>query len=207
MQKLPLDLYLDQNVVAISRNLLGKVLMTRLYCPLQNKSVTTGGIIVETEAYKAPEDKASHAYGNRRTARTETMFSAGGIAYVYLCYGMYDLFNVVTGPKDTPHAVLIRAIQPLIGEKHMLLRRNMLARKANFCAGPGTLTRSLGITREHNSTSLTGKQIWLEDHKIKIAKPEILATPRIGIAYAEDYVEKPWRFVWTAPRAAQDAIS
>lgn len=194
-KKLPLSFYQDPDVVALSRELLGKVLLTRLFCPLQNKVITTGGIIIETEAYKGPEDKASHAYGNRRTPRTETMFAAGGVAYVYLCYGMHNLFNIVTGSKDVPHAILIRAIAPCIGIEHMLQRRNMQQQMPNLTAGPGTLTKALGITREHDNIKLNSKQIWVEDHNLPIARGAIQATPRIGINYAKEYINKPWRFV------------
>lgn len=195
MPKLTLDFYQREDVIAISRELLGKVLMTRFACPNTGKLVTTGGIIIETEAYCAPEDKASHAYNNRRTKRTETMFCAGGVAYVYLCYGIHSLFNVVTGYKDLPHGVLIRAIQPIIGIEQMLERRKQKTITKTLTSGPGVLTAALGITTAHDQTLLTGRDIWIEDQGIKINEDKILATPRIGIGYAQDFVLKPWRFL------------
>lgn len=195
MRKLTTEFYQRTDVVQIARDLLGKVLITKIDCGRFNKPVTTGGIIIETEAYKGPEDKASHAYGNRRTARTETMFSAGGVTYVYLCYGLHNLFNVVTGAVDQPHAVLIRAIQPVIGVEYILKRRNKLKVDKTLSAGPGTLTTALGISRIHNATILSGNKIWIEDQDVKIKSSEIIATPRIGINYAQEYISKPWRFL------------
>lgn len=188
MNKLAKSFYLDKDVVALSRSLLGKVVVTNFAGKI------TSGMIVETEAYCAPEDKASHAYNNRRTARTETMFAAGGIAYVYLCYGIHHLLNVVTGPKDTAHAVLIRALQPLDGIDLMLQRRKMLQPKFNLTAGPGVLTQALGVNKLHNGACLLTSDLWLEDRNIKIPSKDIVAAPRIGIAYAEEFIHKPWRF-------------
>lgn len=185
---LPLEFYTREDVVKISQELLGKVLITNL-------DVTTAGIITETEAYCAPEDKASHAYNNRRTKRTETMFSLGGISYVYLCYGIHSLFNVVTGPKDLPHAILIRAIQPIIGMQHMLKRRNLKKMQPNLAAGPGTLSVALGINTLHNGESLVGNRIWIEDQGIKIARNQIISGPRVGVGYAKEYASMPWRFM------------
>jgi DNA-3-methyladenine glycosylase len=193
--KLPVDFYQRQDVLQISRELLGKVLCTRLNDGSQDKPITTAGIIIETEAYRAPEDKASHAYNARRTKRTETMFAAGGVAYVYLCYGIHSLFNIVTGPKDTPHAVLIRSIHPIKGIPHMLKRRKQTILKANLASGPGVLCSALGINTVHDRSDLTGTAIWVEDHGYDIRSKNIITTPRIGISYAEEYVDLPWRFV------------
>jgi len=194
-KKLPLDFYRREDVLAISRELLGKVLFTNLDDGRKEGPITTAGVIIETEAYRAPEDKASHAYNDRRTKRTEVMFAAGGVSYVYLCYGIHSLFNVVTGPKDTAHAVLVRAIHPIIGIEHMLKRRNQNTLKSNLTSGPGVLSNALGINTFHNSTDLTGADIWIEDHGYVISSKDIIATPRIGIAYAKEYVDLPWRFV------------
>jgi DNA-3-methyladenine glycosylase len=194
-QKLTLDFYQRQDVIQISRDLLGKVLMTRIKCSITGELVTTGGIIVETEAYCGPEDKASHAYGNKRTQRTEAMFAAGGVAYVYLCYGIHYLFNVVTGVRDLPQAVLIRAIEPLIGIDFMLKRRKQQILSPKITAGPGILSSALGITKDYNHFDLTGEHIWLEDHNFKISDHNILATPRIGIEYAQEFKLMPWRFI------------
>lgn len=153
--------------------------------------------ITETEAYWAPEDQASHAKNNRRTARTEVFYAAPGTAYVYLCYGIHELFNVVTGPEETPHAVLIRAVQPLAGTEKMLERRNMKILKPHLTAGPGVLSKALGISRAHNGVNLleSDGELRLEVNGPPVEASEIVATPRIGINYAgAPWVEKPWRF-------------
>jgi len=180
--------YQSEDVVNIARNLLGKTILT------QWNGQETSGIICETEAYKGAEDKASHAWNNRRTQRTETMFEAGGIAYVYLCYGIHHLFNVVTGPEDVPHAVLIRAIQPVRGIEHMLLRRNMSVVRSNLCAGPGTLSKALGIEKKHNGLDLQKSKIQILDTGIEIPENEIQCNTRIGVEYAGADALYPWRF-------------
>lgn len=186
--KLSADFYLNNNVIEIAQNLLGKVLYTN------KDGIITAGIIVETEAYKGIEDKASHAYGGRRTNRTETMYNHGGIAYVYLCYGMHHLFNVVTSVQDEPHAVLIRAVEPLIGLEIMLERRMMDELKSNLTSGPGSVAKALGIDKNLNAKNLKDNQIWIEDHDIYYSEDEIIASSRIGIAYAQEHALLPWRF-------------
>ncbi|SER20872.1 DNA-3-methyladenine glycosylase [Pedobacter rhizosphaerae] len=180
--------YLNEDVIFLAQDLLGKVLFTQI------AGEVTAGIIVETEAYFGVNDKASHAYGGRRTARTETMYSEGGIAYVYLCYGMHHLFNVVSSVKDEPHAVLIRAIEPLVGKEIMEQRRNMVVTKAAISSGPGSAAKALGIDRSFNAKNLTGDEIWIEDQGLKYADDEIIASPRVGIAYAKEHALLPWRF-------------
>lgn len=175
-------------MVSLAKDLLGKVLFTRI-----NNEITAG-IIVETEAYFGVKDKASHAYGGRRTNRTETMYSPGGIAYVYLCYGMHNLFNVVSSVIDEPHAVLIRAIEPLIGIDIIEERRKMPHSKGAISAGPGSAAKALGISREFNGKDLTGEEIWIEDQEIKYSDNEVAAVPRVGIAYAKEHALLPWRF-------------
>lgn len=186
--KLSPEYFLNEDVVALAKDMLGKVLYTQI------DGEITAGIIVETEAYFGIKDKASHAYGGRRTNRTETMYSEGGVSYVYLCYGMHHLFNVVTSVKDDPHAILIRAIVPLIGIDIMELRRNMPAAKSAISSGPGSAAKALGIDRTFNAKDLTGNEIWLEDQGIKYQEHEIAATPRVGIAYAQEHAILPWRF-------------
>ena len=186
--KLSSQYFLNEDVVALAKDMLGKVLFTCI------DGEITAGIIVETEAYFGIKDKASHAYGGRRTNRTETMYSEGGVSYVYLCYGMHHLFNVVTSVKDDPHAVLIRALTPLIGIEVMEARRNMPATKAAISSGPGSAAKALGIDRTFNAKDLTGNEIWLEDHGIKYQDHEITAAPRVGIAYAQEHAILPWRF-------------
>ncbi len=186
----PDDFFLGGEVVHLARALLGKVLVTSF------DGERTSGIIVETEAYQAPEDKASHAYGNRRTARTEIMFYRGGHAYVYLIYGIHHLFNIVTGPEDTPHAVLVRALEPLENTGLMLRRRKLKGLNKRLTAGPGVLSQALGIRREHSGRLLKQEsQIWLEeDPAFQLAAEDILSGPRVGIDYAEEWAGKPWRF-------------
>ncbi len=186
--KLPPSFYQNKDVVAISRALLGKFLFTNIAGAL------TGGIIVETEAYNGAIDKASHAYGNKNTTRTKTMFMEGGVAYVYLCYGIHQLFNVVTSVEGEPQAVLIRAVEPLEGLDVMLQRRSMDKLKPNLTAGPGSVAKALGIDRNLNALSLQSTMVWIEDKGIVIHADEIAAVPRIGVAYAAEDALLPYRF-------------
>jgi len=186
--KLTYSYYLNEDVLFLAKDLLGKVLYTQV-----NGKVTAGKI-TETEAYFGIHDKASHAYGGRRTERTETMYSEGGIAYVYLCYGIHNLFNVVTAGRNQPHAVLIRAIEPLIGMELMEERRHMPVTSPAIASGPGSAAKALGIDRTLNGKDLTGDEIWIEDHGIRYAPEEIAATPRVGVAYAKEDAFLPWRF-------------
>lgn len=195
---LPRSFYLREDVVQIGRELLGKFLMTRI------NGVVTGGMIVEVEAYGGMMDKASHAHGNRRTNRTESMFLLGGHAYVYLCYGMYELFNVVTGKKDEAAAVLIRALEPKEGIETILRRRKMKKLGPRLSAGPGALTRALGITRRHDRIDLCGDVVWIEDRGVVVPKNKIVESPRVGVHYAEEDAHLHWRFrikdsLWTSP--------
>ena len=187
--KVPLAFYIRDDVVQISRELLGKVLCTKLNGQL------TKAIITETEAYAGVSDKASHAYRGRRTKRTEPLYGQGGTAYVYLCYGIHHLFNVVTNEAETPHAVLIRAGMPLEGSDVMQKRRNKGNEDVSLVAGPGSLAQALGITTNLTGTNLLGNRIWIEDHNISVNKVEIVTGPRIGIDYADEDVARPYRFV------------
>ena len=188
--QLPRSFYTHADVVAISKELLGKVLCTRIDGEL------TSGIIVETEAYHGPEDKASHAYGGRRTARTEIMYARGGTAYIYLCYGIHHLFNVVTATKDVPHAILIRAVEPLEGIDLMLERRSMTSLHPRLTAGPGALSVALGIHTGWSGTDLLHKNspIWIEDRAITVTSKQIIASHRVGVSYAGEWAQMPWRF-------------
>jgi len=195
---LPTSYYQSSDVVALAKDLLGKVLITRFDQQL------TSGIIVETEAYKGPEDKACHAYNNKRTPRTEVMFHQGGISYVYLIYGIHHLFNVVTGKTDEPHAVLIRAIQPLEGIPTMLHRRNMTEMAYRLTAGPGVLSQALGINKKANKLDITQPSLNIENQGQLLSNPEIIASPRVGVSYAGEDANLPWRFriknnPWTSP--------
>jgi DNA-3-methyladenine glycosylase len=187
-QILPAAFYQQEDVLYISQQLLGKFLFTRI------GEQFTGGMIVETEAYRAPEDRASHAYGMRRTKRNEVMFGKSGHAYVYLCYGIHSLFNVTTNQEGIPHAILIRAIEPSVGVEIMLKRRNKATPERSLTAGPGALAQALGITLNHNGISLLEDTIWLEDRNITVKPAEITATPRVGVAYAGEDALLPWRF-------------
>ena len=186
--KLPESYYLGNDVVNISKDLLGKYLFTCI------NGVTTGGYIVETEAYNGVVDKASHAFGNRLTPRTKTMFMQGGIAYVYLCYGIHEMFNIVTSSEGHPQAILIRAIQPTDGLEAMQVRRNMPVLKPTITAGPGSVAKALGISRDINAFSLQGDTIWLEDRGLHFPDNQIKAGPRIGVAYAAEDALLPYRF-------------
>ncbi|POY34854.1 DNA-3-methyladenine glycosylase [Solitalea longa] len=188
MYKLPFEFYLRDDVVQISRDLLGKHLYTK------TDGVLTGGMITETEAYRAPDDKASHAYNLRRTARTETMFKTGGTAYVYLCYGIHSLFNVVTNIQNVPHAVLIRSIEPVEGIDIQLQRRGLTKLHPKMTSGPGAMAKALGITRQHNALSLLSDEIWIEDKGLVIPDQQIVSAPRVGVDYAGDDALRPWRF-------------
>ncbi|WP_456311733.1 DNA-3-methyladenine glycosylase [Pseudomonas shirazensis] len=186
--KLPFSYYLNQDVIFLAKDLLGKVLYTQI------NGETTAGIIVETEAYFGVQDKASHAYGGRRTNRTETLYSQGGISYVYLCYGIHNLFNIVSSVEGEPHAVLIRAIEPLVGKDIIEARRNMPVTKAAVSSGPGSAAKALGIDRTFNQKDLNGEEIWVEDHGIRYSNEEISAAPRVGVAYAQEDALLLWRF-------------
>ena len=189
MKKVPLKFYLREDVVQVSRDLLGKVLCTKI------DSQVTKAIITETEAYAGITDKASHAYGGKRTKRTEPIYAHGGTAYIYLCYGIHHLFNVVTNEAETPHAVLIRAGVPLDGFNLMRKRRKRSQLDKTFLAGPGSLAQALGITTDLTGTSLLESRIWIEDHNLIVDKEEIVAGPRIGIDYADEDAARPYRFV------------
>ena len=189
IMKLDGAFYRRGDVVLVSRELLGKVLCTRI------GGAVTKAVITETEAYAGVGDRASHAYGGRRTQRTEPMFSEGGRAYVYLCYGIHHLFNVVTAEAGTPHAVLVRAGKPFEGLALMKRRRGGKATDKTLLAGPGSLAQALGITTRLTAESLLGSRIWIEDHGIVIDDGAVTAGPRIGVDYAGEDALRPYRFV------------
>lgn len=185
---LPSEFYRREDVLQVSRELLGKVLCTAV------DGVHTKLVITETEAYAGIADKASHAFGGKRTKRTEPMFGSGGIAYVYLCYGIHHLFNVVTNVEGVPHAVLIRAGSPVEGADVMLQRRQKSVFDKRLLGGPGSLSRALGITTELTGQDLQGENIWIEDHGICITPGSIRSDARIGVDYAEEDALLPYRF-------------
>ncbi len=188
MTKLTNKFYLHKDVIKLSKQLLGKKLCTNMH------GVYAAGIITETEAYAGENDKASHAYNNKRTARNEFMFHEGGIAYVYLCYGIHHLFNVVTNAKNIPHAVLVRAIKPIDGIEHILKRRKQSALAKNTSGGPGTVSQALGISTKLNGCNLNEDTVWIEDVGIKFTTSEITASSRIGVDYSGEDAKLPYRF-------------
>lgn len=198
--KLSKKYFQDDNVVAVARKLLGCRLWTRI------NGQVTAGIIVETEAYDGLTDRASHAYGGRRTPRTEIFYHSGGVAYTYLCYGIHTLFNIITGPAEVPHAVLIRAVAPSRGIETILQRRNQTQLQRNTAGGPGLVSQALGITRGHNGLEVDGDKIWLTaaGKEERVGSDDITAAPRVGIDYAGTDTALPWRFYitsssWTSP--------
>jgi DNA-3-methyladenine glycosylase len=183
--KLTHDFY-SRPTLEVARNLLGKVLVRRL------RGKNLAGKIVETEAYVGPEDLACHA-SKGKTARTSIMFEQGGHAYVYMIYGFYFCLNAVTEPKDFPAAVLIRAVEPLDHVPVMRRLRKNPERDTNIASGPGKLCMAMSIDKALNGYDLTGDTLWIEDRNFQVAA--IDATPRIGVDYAGEYKDKPWRFL------------
>lgn len=188
LQKLSKDFYSGTDVLGIARELLGKILVSR------QDGYTCSGRIVELEAYAGISDKASHAYGGRRTNRTEIMYASGGVAYVYLCYGIHHLFNVVTGEKDTPHAILIRALEPLEGTEKMLQRTGRKKADHTLMSGPGRLSKALGIHKGMSGQSLLSGSLFITDDGFRPAKNTVLTGPRIGVEYAGADALLPYRF-------------
>ncbi|MBO9200405.1 MULTISPECIES: DNA-3-methyladenine glycosylase [Niastella] len=188
MKKLDTAFYNRADVVKIAKELIGKVLVT------QFGEVITSGRIVETEAYAGVIDRASHAFGDRRTNRTEVMYKPGGVAYVYLIYGIHHLFNVVTNKQDVPHAVLVRALDPIHGINAMLERTGKHRADYTLTKGPGNVSKALGIRTSHTGMSLLGGEIYIADDDFVTAKKDIIATPRIGVDYAGEDAKLPYRF-------------
>jgi DNA-3-methyladenine glycosylase len=184
--KLPESFYLEPDVVKVAKNLLGKFLVTDLSGGL------TSGMIVETEAYSWRE-RGCHAYQGKKTNRNAVMFGPGGVSYVYLCYGMYELFNVVTNQDGVADAVLIRALEPADGQDVMLRRYKAKSIK-RITSGPGKLTKALGITRTHNFEHLTGDKIWIEDRGTEVKPAQRIASARIGLNFESPDALLPWRF-------------
>jgi len=188
MKKLPFSFYQRNNVLEIAKELLGKLLVTKF------DDITTSARIVEVEAYAGIHDKASHAVGGRRTARNEIMYAQGGFAYVYLCYGIHHLFNVVTNEKNIPHAILIRGAEPLKGINKMLERIGKEKLDKTLTRGPGNVSKALGIHTTHSGMSLLSKEIFIADDGFIYSKKEIASSPRIGVDYAGDHALLPYRF-------------
>ncbi|MBK7738400.1 MAG: DNA-3-methyladenine glycosylase [Saprospiraceae bacterium] len=190
MKLIDREYYLNPDVVGLAKSLLGKIIVSKV------DNHITSGIIIETEAYKAPEDRASHAFNNRRTPRTSTMFMEGGHAYVYICYGIHHLFNVITAVEGIPHAVLIRALEPLDGLDHMLIRRKMSSLNFTITKGPGSLSQALGITQNLNATKLYDRKspIQLFESNQKYSDSQIGISKRIGVESSGESASLPYRF-------------
>jgi DNA-3-methyladenine glycosylase len=187
--KIQKSFYLNDDVVFMARAFLGKILSTNI------DGLYTSGVITETEAYAGIDDKASHAFGNRHTQRTAPMYLDGGVGYVYLCYGMHSLFNIVSAPSGVPHAILIRSIHPLDGLTIMQKRRKLLHYKG-LSNGPGKVSQALGIHYTDSGTDLCGDRIWIEDRGIIADSERITSTPRVGVDYAQEDALLHYRFVF-----------
>jgi DNA-3-methyladenine glycosylase len=189
LKKLDYSFYNRPDPTQIAKELLGKILVT------QFDQVITSGRIVETEAYAGISDRASHAYGGRRTNRTEVMYRNGGAAYVYLCYGIHSLFNVITNKLDEPHAILIRALEPIEGIGIMLQRTGKQKLDYSLTRGPGNVSKALGLDTRHSGISLFNNEIFIADDGFKLKRGSILATERIGVDYAGKDAKLLYRFI------------
>lgn len=187
-EKLTLDFYCREDVVQVASDLIGKELYSNVGGHL------CAGTIVETEAYRGPEDRASHAFNNRRTPSNEIMYSSGGKVYMYICYGIHDMLNIVTGAEGCSHAVLIRALEPHTGIEHMRERRNLFNNDRRLCQGPGSLAKAMGLNKSHNGTDILSDMIWIEDSGNSYSTDEIKASARIGLNFEGPYKSIPWRF-------------
>jgi len=187
MKKLPLSFYLRDDVVAIARELLGKVLVTAW-----NEEVTSGRI-VETEAYAGELDRASHA-SKGRTERTEVMFGSGGRAYVYLCYGIHQMFNIVTAKEGVPHAILIRAVEPIEGKELMLQRTGKKVWDHSITSGPGRVGKAFGFHTSQCGVNLSGDELFIADDGFVVEDEDIVSSPRIGVDYAGEHAGWHYRF-------------
>ncbi len=183
--KLQRDFY-ERNALIVARELLGK------YMVRETSEGTTIGKIVETEAYMGTIDAAAHSYKGK-SSRNEVMFGPGGYAYVYLIYGMYNCFNIVSNTEGTPEAVLIRALEPSEGIGLMKMRRKT-EKLNNLCSGPGKLCLAMDITRNENGMDLCEDKLYLLDNE-GVPDADVAATPRINIDYAGEAKDYPWRFI------------
>ena len=189
MKKLDSHFYNRPNVLKIARELLGKLIISTF------DGQITSGRIVETEAYAGEPDRASHAWNGRRTNRTEVMYGVGGTAYVYLCYGIHQMFNVVTNQQGIPHAILVRAVEPVTGIDIMLERTGKKKLDYTLTKGPGNVAKALGIFTRHTGYSLLDDELFIADDGFSLKKTDILATPRIGVDYAGSDAALPYRFI------------
>jgi DNA-3-methyladenine glycosylase len=188
MKKIPLSFYKRKDVVLIAKELIGKIIITHFDGKL------TSARIVETEAYVGHIDKASHAFGGKRTARNEHMYAAAGTAYVYICYGLHHMMNIVTNDKNIPDAVLIRAVEPIDGIETMAKRTGKKANDKTITRGPGNVGKALGIFKHHSGNYLLGNEIYLADDNSKIPEENIGISARIGVESAGKDALLPYRF-------------
>lgn len=186
--KLPLSFYQREDVVQIAHELLGKDLYTHIAGQL------CGGTIIETEAYRGPDDRGSHAFNDRRTPRNEMMYQAGGCVYMYICYGIHDMLNIVSGMEGVSHAILIRALEPHTGIDIMRERRNLVSKDQRLCQGPGALAQAMGLNKTHNGIDLQEDMIWINESGITYSNDEIISSPRVGMNFEGAYKLIPWRF-------------
>lgn len=193
MSKLPLSYYQQSDVVSLAKDLIGKKICST------SEDILTSGIITETEAYSGHNDKACHAHLNKKTQRTEIMFAEGGHAYVYLCYGIHNLFNIVTNQSGNADAILVRAIEPLEGISTMLERRKHAKVTKTLTAGPGNFSKAMGLDRSHYGQDLVGDRVWIEEYQNPTER-EITASTRIGVDYAGEDALLPWRFYLNTSR-------
>jgi DNA-3-methyladenine glycosylase len=187
--KLQHSYYQQEDVVAIAKDLIGKKIVSKINGNL------TSGIITETEAYRGYDDKACHAHLGRFTERTKIMYESGGVAYVYLCYGIHHLFNIITNTHDNADAILIRAVEPIDGVEVMLERRGKEKLDKTLTSGPGNFSKAFALNKSHYGADMTGDEIWIEDNEqFRFRESEITASKRVGIDYAEEDKDLPWRF-------------
>ena len=183
LKPLPRSFY-ARPVLTVAREAIGKILVH------DTAHGRVAGRIVEAEAYRGPEDRAAHSFGGRRTARTEAMFGPPGLAYVFFVYGMHWHVNLVTTKAELPHAVLIRAVEPLEGLELMAARRGLLPGDRNLCNGPGKVCQAFDIDKRSYGVDLTRSALFLSDGE----RGKIARSPRIGVDYAGVWAERPWRF-------------
>jgi DNA-3-methyladenine glycosylase len=193
ISKLPASYYQNNDVVFLAQNLIGKTIVSMVDDQL------TSGIITETEAYRGINDKACHAHLGRFTERTKIMYETGGVAYVYLCYGIHNLFNIITNTNEQADAILIRAVEPVDGIATMLERRGKEKLDKTLTSGPGNFSKAFGLDRSHYGEDLTGDVVWItssvhSDEAQKVSNTDITASKRVGIDYAEEDKDLPWRF-------------
>ncbi len=188
-EKLTISYYQHHDVVELSRDLIGKKIVSNINGEL------TSGIITETEAYRGYDDKACHAHLGRFTDRTKVMYEPGGVAYVYLCYGIHHLFNIITNTDGNADAILIRAVEPVQGVDIMLKRRNKEKLDKTLTSGPGNFSKAFALDKSHYGADLTGDEVWIEKNDLlRFRESDITSTTRIGIDYAGDDKHLPWRF-------------